>query len=98
MINPSGDVRNQNRGPCTPGTFPSVVKVNRRCTNPTGTDGLVRFVPSSSLPSGARVISRSEEHTSELQSLLRTSYAVFCLQKKNKRNHSITQQHNAQLT
>src|SRR3546814_1374713 len=27
---------------------------------------------------------RSEEHTSELQSLLRTSYAVFCLQKKTK--------------
>src|SRR3546814_9301403 len=26
--------------------------------------------------------SRSEEHTSELQSLMRTSYAVFCLQKK----------------
>src|SRR3546814_8994897 len=28
---------------------------------------------------------RSEEHTSELQSLMRTSYAVFCLKKKNKR-------------
>src|SRR3546814_8533808 len=27
---------------------------------------------------------RSEEHTSELQSLMRLSYAVFCLQKKNK--------------
>src|SRR3546814_8554727 len=27
--------------------------------------------------------SRSEEHTSELQSLMRISYAVFCLQKKN---------------
>src|SRR3546814_6764595 len=27
--------------------------------------------------------SRSEEHTSELQSLMRTSYAVYCLQKKN---------------
>src|SRR3546814_2706262 len=26
---------------------------------------------------------RSEEHTSELQSLMRSSYAVFCLQKKN---------------
>src|SRR3546814_10175645 len=26
---------------------------------------------------------RSEEHTSELQSLMRTSYAVFCLQNKN---------------
>src|SRR3546814_6800429 len=31
---------------------------------------------------GARV--RSEEHTSELQSLMRISYAVFCLKKKNK--------------
>src|SRR3546814_7941146 len=29
--------------------------------------------------------SRSEEHTSELQSLMRISYAVFCLKKKNKR-------------
>src|SRR3546814_1761581 len=32
---------------------------------------------------------RSEEHTSELQSLMRISYAVFCLKKKKK----ITQQH-----
>src|SRR3546814_3981803 len=30
----------------------------------------------------ARVVERSEEHTSELQSLMRISYAVFCLQKK----------------
>src|SRR3546814_7376862 len=30
--------------------------------------------------------SRSEEHTSELQSLMRISYAVFCLKKKNKTN------------
>src|SRR3546814_6021043 len=29
---------------------------------------------------------RSEEHTSELQSLMRISYAVFCLKKKNKYN------------
>src|SRR3546814_2669448 len=29
------------------------------------------------------LISRSEEHTSELQSLMRISYAVFCLKKKN---------------
>src|SRR3546814_2256933 len=33
---------------------------------------------------------RSEEHTSELQSLMRISYAVFCLKKKNK-NHIPTQ-------
>src|SRR3546814_9727026 len=30
--------------------------------------------------------SRSEEHTSELQSLMRISYAVFCLKKKRKTN------------
>src|SRR3546814_5868905 len=31
--------------------------------------------------------SRSEEHTSELQSLMRISYAVFCLKKKKKKNY-----------
>src|SRR3546814_10041881 len=45
---------------------------------------------------------RSEEHTSELQSLMRISYAVFCLKKKNKthtkmnykgQSKSSTQQH-----
>src|SRR3546814_8691331 len=30
----------------------------------------------------ARQLARSEEHTSELQSLMRNSYAVFCLKKK----------------
>src|SRR3546814_10672555 len=30
------------------------------------------------------IIARSEEHTSELQSLMRSAYAVFCLSKKNK--------------
>src|SRR3546814_4119091 len=33
---------------------------------------------------------RSEEHTSELQSLMRISYAVFCLKKKRKRNRNKT--------
>src|SRR3546814_8919312 len=56
-------------------------------------------------PSGCRRLSgialfsssdRSEEHTSELQSLMRISYAVFCLKKKNKqtRNSYIEQQKN----
>src|SRR3546814_2378191 len=31
---------------------------------------------------------RSEEHTSELQSLMRISYAVFCLKKKKKKQHN----------
>src|SRR3546814_2380907 len=32
---------------------------------------------------------RSEEHTSELQSLMRISYAVFCLKKKKNQNHDV---------
>src|SRR3546814_9991996 len=36
----------------------------------------------------ARKSRRSEEHTSELQSLMRTSYAVFCLQKKNQHKYT----------
>src|SRR3546814_3071572 len=43
---------------------------------------------------------RSEEHTSELQSLMRISYAVFCLKKKTQHNtstyHLTTQRHIAQ--
>src|SRR3546814_2381185 len=41
---------------------------------------------------------RSEEHTSELQSLMRISYAVFCLKKKNKKKHTHIKytQHNSQ--
>src|SRR3546814_4220825 len=42
-------------------------------------------------PVGSRpdiAVNRSEEHTSELQSLMRISYAVFCL-KKNKTTHTI---------
>src|SRR3546814_2084241 len=34
------------------------------------------------------LIERSEEHTSELQSLMRNSYAVFCLKKKKKLNQN----------
>src|SRR3546814_9307061 len=37
---------------------------------------------------------RSEEHTSELQSLMRISYAVFCLKKKKKKTNMYTQQTN----
>src|SRR3546814_6112059 len=36
------------------------------------------------------VVGRSEEHTSELQSLMRISYAVFCLKKKNMLSHIYT--------
>src|SRR3546814_3959968 len=42
--------------------------------------------PAAVLPSSVKPASaRSEEHTSELQSLMRISYAVFCLKKKKKK-------------
>src|SRR3546814_7520854 len=52
---------------------------------------VLRLVKASATFSGgieylAWKISRSEEHTSELQSLMRISYAVFCLKKKTKEN------------
>src|SRR3546814_8386693 len=40
-----------------------------------------------SIPGGAQAKQRSEEHTSELQSLMRISYAVFCLKKKKSKEH-----------
>src|SRR3546814_4277533 len=44
------------------------------------------------LPLEAQRDRRSEEHTSELQSLMRSSYAVFCLHKKTTQQHE-TEEH-----
>src|SRR3546814_3663457 len=44
----------------------------------------LRVAAPAGAPLGHEVVDRSEEHTSELQSLMRNSYAVFCLKKKNK--------------
>src|SRR3546814_4111091 len=41
----------------------------------------------------AHTLKRSEEHTTELQSLMRISYAVFCLKKKKKNQKSHIHQH-----
>src|SRR3546814_2910869 len=43
----------------------------------------VRSTPALHDDCRSRGVLRSEEHTSELQSLMRNSYAVFCLKKKN---------------
>src|SRR3546814_1984331 len=52
------------------------------------TPGQRRFV--SDIDCFARLVERSEEHTSELQSLMRISYAVFFLKKKKKTNKLTT--------
>src|SRR3546814_2049768 len=48
-----------------------------------------------------KLVSRSEEHTSELQSLMRISYAVFCMKKKQKKptdqEHNNTSQYHIKI-
>src|SRR3546814_7645256 len=63
---------------------PSTTNVEMPSPSRTKMFGAVRaFIAASLQPvSGERI--RSEEHTSELQSLMRISYAVFCLKKKTR--------------
>src|SRR3546814_9846498 len=51
-----------------------------------------------SRPRSARCAGRSEEHTSELQSLMRISYAVFCLKKKNLYKQTTTTHYTIKLS
>src|SRR3546814_4481939 len=55
-----------------------------------------RAAPAAAGPARLRPLAagRSEEHTSELQSLMRISYAVFCLKKKNKIQQAHTHSRN----
>src|SRR3546814_1826904 len=53
-------------------------------------DQALRIADAARLPAGDH---RSEEHTSELQSLMRISYAVFCLKKK--KTHKYKKHHTA---
>src|SRR3546814_8467518 len=58
----------------------------RRARAYRGLSGRFPLHPSRVIPAKAAIAAlafRSEEHTSELQSLMRISYAVFCLKKKN---------------
>src|SRR3546814_2689275 len=51
-----------------------------------------RHRPAPTAGRSRRATSRSEEHTSELQSLMRISYAVFCLKKKTKNTNTKIEQ------
>src|SRR3546814_4791792 len=56
-------------------------------------NAFVRALRSTETKPTAGIMLRSEEHTSELQSLMRISYAVFCLKKKTKHNRPTTNPH-----
>src|SRR3546814_5332553 len=58
---------------------------------------LLPWRPAGTLPGRLKCCPRSEEHTSELQSLMRISYAVFCLKKKHlntQTSQSVNHAHN----
>src|SRR3546814_3393360 len=76
-------------GDVQPGIDDRGVARHRQAGDPEGTAARLithrrnrRFVPERMAPSRRGAQGRSEEHTSELQSLMRISYAVFCLKKK----------------
>src|SRR3546814_8445991 len=77
--------------------FRSLAALNRRyfrSQNSPATGRLGRTgIPTDFALLAGSLAGRSEEHTSELQSLMRISYAVFCLKKKTKLNNS-TYHHN----
>src|SRR3546814_3800364 len=52
----------------------------------------------SARPAAGPAEHRSEEHTSELQSLMRISYAVFCLKKKKKQKYIYAHQYKVSTT
>src|SRR3546814_4279177 len=94
----SGQGSDPDRGPCAQdhrrraGAPAALSRGDRQLRN--GAADQLRPLP----PTGAGLAGqcRSEEHTSELQSLMRISYAVFCLKKKNKQTSPQTNKITAQ--
>src|SRR3546814_3471504 len=97
-VGPVDPVREEVVGPAGPTTATRMDKFTEQVLEQTGLLGMVgkaergpvaieaiRKHKSAYLMAvgGAAYLVRSEEHTSELQSLMRISYAVFCLKKKN---------------
>src|SRR3546814_1131495 len=64
---------------------PSTISVLREMASQSD---IPELIFDSGIRTGQDILKRSEEHTSELQSLMRISYAVFCLKKKNKQHTS----------
>src|SRR3546814_4820270 len=81
-------------------THPRAGAVRRRapcCCDRRSGDGH-RFAAARASRARRRVHARSEEHTSELQSLMRISYAVFCLKKKTQKPTTSSHDHHTNIT
>src|SRR3546814_5971075 len=88
----------EQQGFLTEGCFSTIfVERGEKLVTPPLSRGLLRGVLRQSLIDMGEAVEgdvRSEEHTSELQSLMRISYAVFGLKKKTKHKHKHTQNQN----
>src|SRR3546814_9277769 len=82
--------RNQAPRSVTSGPMTATYAAHEAVATITLDDGKVNALS----PAMQASINRSEEHTSELPSLMRISYAVFCLKKKNKQQHKKQTQQN----
>src|SRR3546814_9319684 len=82
---------------CQPGSIFETIGVQRPARATTGRAGSTNQDSSPQVrhgeAHGPTPGGRSEEHTSELQSLMRISYAVFCLKKKNRRRRHYKTHH-----
>src|SRR3546814_2077521 len=76
--------RHCRRGDCLVGAGAAAPECQQRHAQDGGVDGH-RFSPVAAPLHWPRVLWRSEAHTSELKSLMRTSYGVCCLKKKPKK-------------
>src|SRR3546814_7502401 len=87
-------LRSRRPGRGLPGRRPAPLgPAQRRAAFPAGRRGMNARTAMGATATGIATIERSEEHTSELQSLMRISYAVFCLKKKTTDNNT-TSNHN----
>src|SRR3546814_10688904 len=87
---PNSGIRLVN-SPARPGPISSTARMKKICDS---SDGKTATKASASQPfqvgqKKPPAATRSEEHTSELQSLMRISYAVFCLKKKKRKHNNI---------
>src|SRR3546814_4753820 len=91
-------IRRPPRSTRTDTLFPYTTLFRSACRAPWPRAATGRSPPSAT---GAAPRPRSEEHTSELQSLMRTSYAVFCLKKKREtiasKHHQKTEEADLEL-
>src|SRR3546814_6383528 len=87
-------VRRISRTECARRPISLAIKGDAPATSPIPkmASSIDRLKPSEAAANSVGPSQRSEEHTSELQSLMRISYAVFCLKKKQRNKQQITEQ------